>query len=189
MNEEVWKDIEGYEGLYQVSNMGRVRSLDRYKPQKNRYGDVTNHFYKGQILTPKIDRYGYKTIKLSIKKHKAPTKTIHRLVASAFIQNPENKYTVNHKDGNKLNNRVNNLEWMTNAENIHHGYETGLIKKTQLNNKKSKRVAQYDLNWNLIRVFPSTKEVERSLGLCSSCISKVAKYNTFYYKGFYWRYV
>lgn len=100
MNEE-WRDIKGYEGLYQVSNLGRVKSL-RDKNNKKRE----------LILKPKIMRNGYLKVDLC-KNGKQKTFTVHRLVATVFISNPKNFPTVNHKDENKLNNNVSNLEWCT----------------------------------------------------------------------------
>ena len=108
--EEIWKDIKEYEGLYQVSNLGRIKSLPR---------NGTVQVVK--ILNPCKDTYGYLRIKLS-KNNKAKKYQVHRLVAQAFIPNPENKPQVNHLDGNKLNNYYKNLEWCTNGENQIHSY-------------------------------------------------------------------
>jgi len=113
---EIWKDIEGYEGYYEVSNLGRIKSLK------------TNHG-KDQILIRKTyDRPNqYTTINFTVK-GVARTCSVHRLVAIAFIPNPDHKRTVNHIDGNKHNNLVTNLEWATYSENIRHAYSTGLNK-------------------------------------------------------------
>lgn len=122
MNEafEVWKDIVGYEGVYQVSSLGRVRSLDRTK--KDRWGN--NVPLSGRILKQKLNRGGYYCVHLRTNKESHPT--VHRLVALTFIDNPENKETVNHKDGCKTNNAVENLEWATISENTKHAIENGL---------------------------------------------------------------
>lgn len=103
---EVWKDVAGYEGLYEVSTNGRVRR-------------------NGHIRKTRVDYRGYEAISL-YKCSKGRNFKIHRLVASAFIENPENKRTVNHKDGNKLNNNVENLEWATHSENLIHASKIGL---------------------------------------------------------------
>lgn len=148
--EEIWKDIEGYEGLYQVSNLGRVKSLKR---------DITNTNYgvahiKEKILKPRDDGKGYVRVVLYKNNQKKQFK-IHRLVAKAFISNPENKATVNHINGNKSHNTVGNLEWCTNKENIYHAFKTGLIQK------KNKSIVQMDLNGNVLNEFESLCEASK----------------------------
>ena len=129
--EEIWKDIEEYKGLYQVSNLGNVRSLDRLV--KAGYNNKQNK--KGRRLTKLSNQKGYLVVKLSKENH-GKRILIHRLVAKAFIPNPENKPQVNHIDGNKENNNVSNLEWCTNSENQIHAYKTGLNKVTEEQRKK-----------------------------------------------------
>ncbi len=113
---EIWKDIEGFEG-YQISNLGSIKSLDRYVNGRSN----SKPFRKGKILVgyKEPNRYCKIVINRSMR-------YIHRLVALAFIDNPANKRTVNHKDGNKHNNNVDNLEWMTDSENTKHSYDVGL---------------------------------------------------------------
>ena len=123
---EIWKDIKGYEGLYQISNIGRVKSLDRIV--KSRYDSTS--LFKERLLTPQRDTRGYKHVSLR-KEGKSKHKRVHRLIALAFIPNPENKPEVNHIDGNKMNNGIDNLEWSTHSENIQHAYQTGLNKGPQ----------------------------------------------------------
>jgi hypothetical protein len=110
---EIWKSIEGFDGIYEVSNLGRVKSL------KRKYSD------DDKIRKFSISK-GYIRYYLSINAITKPF-SAHRLVALAFIHNPENKPQVNHIDGNKLNNRVDNLEWVTSSENQNHALKTGLI--------------------------------------------------------------
>ena len=121
--EEMWRDIKGYEGLYQVSNLGRVKSLSRF--HNNNSG---GYLSKERILKQSIKR-GYLTVGLC-NSGKVKTYSVHRLVAIAFIDNPNNKKAVNHIDGNKTNNNVDNLEWCTYSENQKHAYKTGLHKST-----------------------------------------------------------
>jgi hypothetical protein len=114
---EIWKDIEDFEGLYQVSSFGRVKSIERvveYSCKNHQNGG--KHTVEGRILTQATDGKGYKRISLW-KNNKSYNKFVHRLVAQAFIPNPENKETVNHIDFNSSNNNVENLEWLTMKEN------------------------------------------------------------------------
>ena len=106
---EQWKPIKGYEGKYDVSNFGRVRS-----------------YYKGlHIKTQRINNCGYCYVKLYVKGKRQKMARVHRLVAEAFIPNPDNMSDVNHKDMNKLNNHVSNLEWTSHADNVKHSYDSG----------------------------------------------------------------
>lgn len=118
---EIWKDIVGFEGYYQVSSIGNVRSLDRYV--KHNYGG--KRFCKGIVLKNILDKDGYHRVNLKVKQ-KGFSRFVHRLVCEAFIPNPENKAQVNHINGIKGDNRLSNLEWSTIYENRQHAYDTGL---------------------------------------------------------------
>ena len=122
LSDEIWIDIKDFEGLYQVSSFGRVRSLDRYVKMFNRWGQQILVFKKGVIIRPCLTR-GYKVVLLSdrSRQQKYYPKRVNRLVAEAFIPNPNNLPQVNHKDENKLNNRVDNLEWCTVEYNNNYG--------------------------------------------------------------------
>ena len=154
---EQWKPIEGTGGTYEVSNTGQVRS--------NNY---LGHG-KTQELKQNTDRGGYQCVYIRIDK-KRQFRLVHRLVATAFIPNPDNKAHVNHKDGNKQNNCVTNLEWNTRLENARHAADNGLwdkqinIFKTH-NEKKRKPVIVIDIQTGEAREFASTTSVRRELGL------------------------
>lgn len=115
--QEVWKDIKGYEGLYQISNLGNVKSLKRKS--------LNFKCEKDKILINCKTSQGYEKVMLC-KNKQVKNQMIHRLVAKAFIPNPNNLLEINHIDGDKTNNKVSNLEWCTRSENIKHAYELGL---------------------------------------------------------------
>ena len=126
---EEWRTIEGYEGLYEVSNLGRVRSLDMYV--KGRYGNYRLH--KGKVLSPAKDKNGYLKVNLCYN-GKDKIIRVHRLVAGAFVSNPDNLPEVNHKDEDKTNNNVENLEWCNRKDNINYGTRTERQKNTNIQN-------------------------------------------------------
>lgn len=149
INEE-WRDIVGYEGLYQVSNLGRIKSLGNDKTKKEK------------ILKPQLYKNGYYRIWL-YKNGNKKRYLVHRLVALAFIPNSNNLPCVNHKDEDKSNNSVENLEWCSVSYNINFGNRNklvGEINVIKLKNHKllSKPVLQFDLEGNLIAEYPSIKE-------------------------------
>lgn len=146
--EEIWKDIPGFEGFYQVSNLGRIKSLDRIK--KTQKG---SRKYKGFILKPSIGSHGYYVVNLCCKSY-----CVHRLVISVFLTNHLKKTDVNHKDFNKLNNNIENLEWCTRSENMIHASNGGHVLKGE-NHKYSQ------LNEFQVRVIKKTKGLyQRELG-------------------------
>ena len=166
--EEIWKDIKGYEGLYQISNFARVKSL----PRKRKFGNRTR-IIPETIMKVHAKPSGYKYIKLyDVPRHQI-TKHIHRLVAQAFIPNPENKEDVNHIDGNKANNVVTNLEWVTRSENLLHAYRVLGRKHITIKgegNKRNKPIIQMDMSGNIIKKWCSAAEAERQLGIPESVI-------------------
>lgn len=119
---EIWKDIKGFEGIYQVSNYGRVKSLPRFVNNHSENKKIGFHS-KEKILRPSKKRYA--VVVLS-KKGKLYSFCVHRLVAEVFIPNPDNLSQVDHLDGDKLNNNVNNLEWVTPKENVNRSWKMGL---------------------------------------------------------------
>lgn len=168
---EVWKPIVGYENYYEVSNLGNVYSKGK------EYIDTLGRHQKKlpRNVCVHIGTIGYKCVDLNangvnVQKH------IHRLVAEAFIPNPENKATVNHKDGNKLNNDISNLEWATFGENNKHAVDTGLKQSPWtgvygINHPQSKSVVQLDKKGNIINTFVSAREAQEKTGISYKHIS------------------
>lgn len=171
---EIWKDIAGYEGSYQVSNLGRVKSF-KHNAEK--------------ILTSNKTQRGYITYALSkdgiVKSFRA-----HRLVAEAFIPNTEHKPQVNHINGIKTDNNVQNLEWCTARENIVHSFETRLSKgRRDAQNVLSKKIRQYSLNGILIKEWDSAMQIQRELGFYNSAISACCLNKQKQAYGYVWRHV
>ena len=169
--EEIWKDKKDYEEHYQVSNCGRVKSIK---------------FGKERILKPVPNSFGYLFVNLC-KDGKVKAFTVHRLVAEAFLDNPNNLSQVNHKDENKLNNSVENLEWCDAKYNVNYGTAIERRSKTRTNGIFSKKVYQYTLDGEFGREWPSTKECGRNgynQGHVAACCRGVQNKH----KGFKWSY-
>lgn len=170
MNKEIWRDVKEYEGLYKVSNNGRVKNKNN------------------KLLKLREDKYGY-LIAYLYKNGKMKCKKVHRLVADAFIKNKFNKSQVNHKDGNKKNNCVLNLEWCTNQENIRHCWENNLHKKKfGSQHDGARKILQYDLEGKFIKEWGSIIEASNyyntTINNIWSCLNKKSKTA----KGFIWLY-
>lgn len=127
---EIWKDVPQYNEYYQASDMGRIRSKDRIVIRTR---NTRQHCYlkRGKVLSPTIEGSNYWQVLITVPGVRRHEK-VHRLVAFAFMPNPKNKRCVNHKDGNKGNNCISNLEWVTHGENLIHAHKTGLKKPQQL---------------------------------------------------------
>jgi hypothetical protein len=167
MNEE-WRDIPGYEGSYQVSNLGNVKSLKRL--------DSIGRQVRERILKPFLDRNGYFMVNLVIE-NKSITSKIHRLVADVFIENKEDKPQVNHLNGIKTDNKVGNLEWTTRSENMKHAFKIGLCSNAGEKNPSSKlNIEQVAEIRKLIKKY-SRKELARKFNVSYSTIVNVVKFN------------
>ncbi len=158
---EKWKDIKNYEGYYQISNFGQVRSLDRY---------ITNSLgrkrkYNSRFCELRIRNNGYVYVELS-KDNIAKKFNVHRLVAIHFINNPNNKPYVNHINGDKKDNHYRNLEWVTERENTLHAYENGLMKKFH----RGRRVVQVDMSGLIISDYKSIGKASKITGIQASGI-------------------
>ena len=154
-NEEIWKDVVGYEGLYQVSDKGRVKSL---------------WFGKEKILKPVKDGRGYLLVNF-YKNGDMKMCKIHRLVALTFLTNPQNLPEINHRDEDKTNNKVENLEWCDRKYNCNFGSRNQRIAEKHTNGKDSKPVLQYTLDGKFVKEWKSTRDVQRNLGYFQTCIS------------------
>jgi len=175
---EEWRDVIGYKNYYQVSNTGRVRSLDRYITYSN--GRV--YFYKSKLLKPQKHPMGYLQVGLS---YNAITTSllIHRLVAEAFLENPNNLPEVNHKDENKINDYVDNLEWCTEEYNANYG-----TKSDRISDKNSKTTFQYSFNGDLIATYKSNIEAMKITGFDRVSIQQCCTKKLLTSNGFIWSY-
>lgn len=170
---EIWKDIKGYEGLYQVSNIGRVKSLPR--TSRNKYN---TYQIGGRVLKSIVDRTGYLHVVLQFNGNKRFS-LIHRLVAETFLLPEVGKTEVNHKDENKTNNCVDNLEWCSRTYNMNYGSRP---------NVHAKRVMQFTKDNKYITSFTSAKEAERKTGVNHGNICSCCRGNTKYAGGYKWTY-
>lgn len=183
-SEEIWKDIPGYEGRYMVSSYGRVKSLDRLLRSKGGF-----RIYKGKILKPWISQYY--NVRLYKDGCKGKPIPIHKLVALAFLSKIPGCNQVNHKDENKLNNRVENLEWCTSKYNCSYGTRNNRIvkKRTALRRSNAeKSVRQYNLNGEFICEYASISLAGRVTGVSFTKISLVCKGQRLSAGGFGWRF-
>lgn len=181
LKQEAWKNIPNYEDLYQVSNYGRVKSL--------KYDDGVRKHMKTKILKQCLNTNGYYIVNLNNKSHR-----VHRLIAKTFISNPNNYPCVNHIDGNKENNRVNNLEWCTSSYNNKEAYRLGLKrppmqgKKGEKFPKKMKKILMCDEKGKIIEKFWCLADIPRKYGYSRNEVSKCCRGLKDKYLGYIWRY-
>jgi len=160
---EEWKDIDGYTGLYQISTFGRIKSFRQSSRCKSN---------NGYIMNPGKDNIGYATCILNNNGIRKAYK-VHRLVALTFIPNPYNYTDVNHKDENKLNNRIDNLEWMSHKDNMNYGTLRERMKIYSIKNNKKRKVLQYSLDNQLISEWNSIAEASKFLNLNNGCAGNI----------------
>lgn len=176
---EIWKDIKNYEGLYQVSNLGNIRSFPRRGT-------------RGKILSPGFTKKGYLQVSL-VKNGKGHPYRVHQLVGKNFIENPQKKEQINHKNGIKTDNRVENLEWCTNSENMEHSWNIGLRSKNKSyhygkDNVLSVIVDQYSLNNIFIKRWFCIKDIEREYGFDNRNLSSCCRGKRPTAYGYKWKY-
>jgi hypothetical protein len=188
MEEEIWKDIPNYEGYYQASNLGRIKSVRRLV-----LDNVGRRIFKGKIIKLSLDRDGYYKLSLH-KENKIKNFAGHRLVAIAFIPNPENKPQVNHKNGIRTDNRVENLEWCTNSENVKHAFKI-LNRKTNKGKRWKNKVIVKNLHARkpiiqrnsdgfIVRKFDSIFKAVEELGISSISVWRCCSGRQKSHKGF-----
>lgn len=178
--EERWKDIQGYEGLYKISDHGRVIALSREWDQRHWVGG-TSHCHLDEHMVKAQFWSGRAFVNLS--KNKIQRKyQVSRLVAKAFIPNPNNYPIVNHLDANPLNNHFSNLEWCTQSRNIQYAYDNGTKIPPHM-----RKVAQYDMDGNLLKIWDSIAEAERATNAYN--IRKVCTGKRNHAGGYKWQYV
>lgn len=173
---EIWKESVGG---YWVSNLGRVKSPERI--------DRSGHKRNERTIKTYVTTFGYERVNLYVSGRRRNC-FVHRLVAGAFLRNDKNLSQVNHIDGNKLNNCVDNLEWVTQSENEKHAYRNGLKVPKYNCETTSKRIEQYSLSGELIKTYLSSKEVERETGYFGSNVRTCCrgKQKTAY--GYIWKF-
>lgn len=183
--EEIWKDITGYEGIYQVSNMGRIKTIEHVSVGKHK------RKVSERIRVPRHSSNGYLLVNLH-KGRERKYHTVHRLVALAFCNGYFDGADVNHIDGNKRNNVYTNLEWCTRSENMVHSFEVlGHKKGNGLKGKfhyKAQPVVQLSLSGDFIKEWGSSGEIRREIGYSDSCIRKCLHGKQESFKGYKWVY-
>lgn len=175
--EIIWRPIPGWEGLYEASNTGLIRSVDRYRS----HYITKKALIRGKLIASKIDRYGYYALQLH-GNGKIYSRTVHRLIAQTFVLNPENKTQINHKDGDKLNNHEGNLEWCTVLENQIH-------LRIKLGDKRNfgVPVIQKGMGDEIIKIWPTASSTRRG-GFNPVKVSAVANGKRKSHGGYKWNY-
>lgn len=192
MENETWKDVVGYEGLYQVSNFGRVKSIEHYSAVKR--GDIVMNMKKpGRILQPLIRQHGYLGVQLYGRGGHATknmkTFSIHRLVAEAFIPNPDGLEEVNHINEDKQDNRMVNLEWISHKDNTNFGNtQKKRVATNRVKHNKFIPILQYSINGDFIKRFDSISDAARETHTYAGNIIKCAKGNYTHTGGYVWKY-
>ena len=171
---EEWRTIKNTDGKYSVSNLGNVKRNEHYTivSPTSTHTNGAKLFYKERKLNPYLNKDGYRIVKLHLEEGNIRTVSVHRLVAENFIPNPNNYPQINHIDENRINNNVDNLEWCTATHNANHG-----TRKEKLRKISGIRVAQYDLQGNLLKIWENPNDIEKELGIKKGSIQKAISKN------------
>lgn len=184
---EVWKPIDGYEGIYQVSSLGRVRSLDRTVQSTSKNGKCYHVSLKGRILAQSDAGKGY--LKVGLRKNgEIEERYVHRLVAFAFVEGYRKGFVINHKDEDKHNNRADNLEWITQKENLNYGTHT--LRQRETLRYAMKPVVMKSIDGQVIREFDCLRSAQRETGIRRDHIKACCEHKNLYYTagGYRWEY-
>ena len=182
---EIWKAVEGYDGIYEVSNLGQVRSLDRYVPALcNRNGEIRNYLRRGKVLKQRKVFGGYMVVSFTVSETGThENRFVHRLVAQAFVPGYREDLDVNHKDEDKTNNRADNLEWCSPSYNTQYGN-----RNTTMVEQRRRDVVMMSDDGTIIREFPSIQEAARAVGISAGHICRVCKGERNKAGGYRWKY-
>lgn len=190
-NEE-WKDIKDFEGLYQISNYGRVKRLGYFREfiGENQFGKFkTKYSVNERILKVKCDRY----LRVQLYKSSSCSKyySTHQLVGTHFIPNPKNKPVIDHINNNPYDNRMNNLQWATYKENTDYAWQRGRERKFGINHKNSKKIGQYSLDGTLLNTYYGSGEASRATGIRDTTIRQACRagYGCKTRGGYIWKYI
>ena len=177
--EEIWKSVKGYEGLYEVSNLGRVRSLPRT--------DALGRPVKGGIMKARPQKGGYMQIHLRDKNAKRKAHTVHRLVGMAFVQGYKEGLDINHKNEKRADNRADNLEWCTRAYNLNYN---GCHERSIANHKQARAVIQMDCDGGILNEYASIVQAGKAVGIDPNLIGHVCRCRPHYHTaaGYRWKY-
>lgn len=183
---EVWKDVVGYEGLYQVSNYGKIRSVDRLVAHNN----GGEQFIKGKNKKIQIrDKDGYGQVNL-YKDGKYKTLKVHRIVAEAFLGKCDENLQINHKDWDRKNNKIENLEWCTAKYNVEHRRSPLVVNRAKrwYGPIRERKIVQKQIDGEIKKYYPSAASAAKENGFDSSSITKAARKKMRTYKGYIWEY-
>ena len=180
LKNEEWQDIKDYEGLYQVSNYGRIKSLPKFHKTNKNYSSI-GYITKSKILKQYMNHTGYYSVQIKGKKH------VHKLVLENFVENVNNLPCINHRDENKENNKLYNLEYCTYKYNTNYGTTPKRISETK-RKKYGRKTNQYDLQGNFLKTWNNAREIDQELNIAWQNVWKCCNGKRKTAGGFIWKY-